>query len=224
MSLILEALRKSEAERQRAQAPGLHAPAPVHRPAAARPGWGPWVAVALGAALLGGTWWVNRPAPVPDATPAAVVAEAPPAGSESAAGPARMPVESAPPAAIEAPPPPLVVAPAEPVRPTLPPAPPAAAPEPVAPPDPPVAAAPAPAATEALPGLASLSTAERAALPPLKVSMHVWAADPARRFAIVDGNRVGEGGVLGGGIVAAIRTDGVVLELADGRRVLLARP
>jgi general secretion pathway protein B len=74
-----------------------------------------------------------------------------------------------------------------------------------------------------LPGLASLSTAERAALPPLKVSMHVWAADPARRFAIVDGQRVGEGGLLAGGTVAEIRPDGVVLEL-QGRRLLLARP
>jgi general secretion pathway protein B len=81
----------------------------------------------------------------------------------------------------------------------------------------------APPASEALPGLASLSTAERAALPPLKVSMHVWAADPARRFAIVDGQRVGEGALLAGGTVAEIRPDGVVLEI-QGRRLLLARP
>jgi general secretion pathway protein B len=51
----------------------------------------------------------------------------------------------------------------------------------------------------------------------------VWSPEPARRFAIVDGQRVGEGALLAGGIVAEIRPDGVVLEM-DGRRVLLARP
>jgi general secretion pathway protein B len=53
--------------------------------------------------------------------------------------------------------------------------------------------------------------------------MFVWSPEPARRFAIVDGNRVGEGALLAGGTVAEIRPDGVVLEL-QGRRLLLARP
>jgi general secretion pathway protein B len=227
MSLILEALRKSEAERQRAQAPGLHAPAPVHRPPTARPGWGPWVAVLIGAALLAGTWWVNRPAP-PPVTP--TVAAAPPPRTEPAT--ASAPAE---PALVEPPPAPVVPAPqpvpdppadlGEPVEP--PPAPVVVAPEPVAPPppepEPAPAEAPAPPTAEALPTLASLAPAERAALPPLKVSMFVWSQEPARRFAIVDGNRVGEGALLAGGTVAEIRPDGVVLEL-QGRRLLLARP
>ena len=100
------------------------------------------------------------------------------------------------------------------------------APEPVAAtapePTPPPAAEPAPQ-PEYVPTLASLSATERAALPPLKVSMFVWSPEPARRFAIVDGQRIGEGALLAGGTVAEIRSDGVVIELA-GRRLLLPRP
>ena len=52
MSLILEALRKSEAERRRGQVPGLHAErAPASPPArATRPAW-PWLALAIMAVL-----------------------------------------------------------------------------------------------------------------------------------------------------------------------------
>ena len=53
--------------------------------------------------------------------------------------------------------------------------------------------------------------------------MHVYADEPARRFAIVDGQRVGEGALLGSGRVAQIRRDGVVIEV-NGRRVLLPKP
>jgi hypothetical protein len=103
-----------------------------------------------------------------------------------------------------------------------PPAPAPRPPEPIATPDPVPPPAPA-AAPEILPTLASLSPTDREALPPLKVSMFVLSPEPARRFAIVDGNRVGEGALLAGGTVVEIRQDGVVLEL-QGRRVQLARP
>jgi general secretion pathway protein B len=97
-------------------------------------------------------------------------------------------------------------------------------------------AAPAPAAAaidatpvtaapdeDALPTLAILSPGERAALPALKLSMHVWNETPARRFAIVDGQRIVEGAQLGGAVVTQIRRDGVELDV-NGRRVLLPRP
>ena len=71
--------------------------------------------------------------------------------------------------------------------------------------------------------MAVLDAATRGALPPLKLSMHVYADEPARRFAIIDGQRVAEGARLGGGVVAQIRRDGVVIEV-DGRRVLLPKP
>lgn len=59
MSLILEALRKSEAERRRGQVPNLHAErAPAALPArTARPAW-PWLALAILAVLA--TAWVAR--------------------------------------------------------------------------------------------------------------------------------------------------------------------
>ncbi len=77
---------------------------------------------------------------------------------------------------------------------------------------------------EALLPVNDLPTDERAALPALKVSMHVYAEVPADRFMIIDGARVGEGGRIGAHIVLVkIRKDGGVLDI-DGHRVLLPRP
>ena len=59
--------------------------------------------------------------------------------------------------------------------------------------------------------LADLSTADRQQLPPLKMSMHMWGAESPRRFAIIDGNRVGEGDRVGDAVVETIDQDGVVL-------------
>lgn len=80
------------------------------------------------------------------------------------------------------------------------------------------------AASEILPRLADLPAAERNALPALKLSMHVYADDPAQRFVILDGRRQAEGAALADGVVLAeIRRDGLVLD-AHGRRLLLPRP
>ena len=89
-------------------------------------------------------------------------------------------------------------------------------------------ALPAPAPTddsdsESLPSIAVLSASERASLPPLKLSMHVWNSEPGKRFAIIDGQRVTEGSTVGACIIEQIRRDGVVLNIS-GRRVLLPRP
>lgn len=59
--------------------------------------------------------------------------------------------------------------------------------------------------------LSDLSTADRQQLPPLKMSLHMWGAEAGKRFAIIDGNRVGEGDRVGDAVVAAIDQDGVVL-------------
>ena len=61
-----------------------------------------------------------------------------------------------------------------------------------APPSEPVAASKPEPAGDRIESLSDLSTTDRQALPPLKLSMHLWNADPARRFVILDGNRVGE--------------------------------
>src|SRR5205085_11081961 len=87
----------------------------------------------------------------------------------------------------------------------------------------PVAVDDAPATDEpALPTLATLDSATRATLPSLQLSMHVWNPDATRRFAIIDGQRLGEGGKLAGTVVTQIRRDGVVLAI-DGRQFLLPR-
>ena len=71
--------------------------------------------------------------------------------------------------------------------------------------------------------LSDLSAEERKALPPLKLSMHMWNDDPARRFIILDGNRLGEGDRVGNAVITAITSDGAVIDW-NGRRIRLAMP
>jgi general secretion pathway protein B len=215
MSLILDALRKSEAERRRGEAPGLFTalPAPgahVVHPRSNGPAWiaAAIIAVAVAAAAI---WWQRTP---PPSAPVPVVPRTAPA-----------PVVSVP-----MPPPPTPVAAVSPPKPAPPmeakqspeEKPPASLPTP-----PPAPADAAPVADEppleALPTLAALAPDERAALPPLKLSMHVWSEAPNARLAIIDGQRVMEGSAIGESIVAEIRRDGVVLAI-HGHRYLLPRP
>jgi general secretion pathway protein B len=236
MSMILEALRKSEAERQRGRAPGLFV---EQRPAPLRerrvPAWAWALGALLLAVLLAWGWreW-QRPAvvivataepsadAVTEALPTAIAPrmESPPREAGSLAPITLAP--AAPQVAVAPSPAPPAVASAPPA-----PAPPAAmtaprseaigapAPEPVAPPPDPVAY---------LPGLDALSAADRAALPPLKLSMHVYAEAPAQRFVILDGQRLVEGASPASGVVLEeIRRDGLVLSV-NGQRLLLARP
>ena len=75
-----------------------------------------------------------------------------------------------------------------------------------------------------LPRLSELTGDERSHLPALKLSMHVFAEDPAQRFVILDGRRLREGDSPAAGVVLeAIRRDGLVISV-NGRRLLLARP
>lgn len=59
--------------------------------------------------------------------------------------------------------------------------------------------------------LADLAPADRRALPPLRMSMHLFSAAPAERFVILDGQRVGEGDRVGEAVVDEITADGAVL-------------
>lgn len=238
MSLILDALRKSEAERRRGQSPDLYASVPVAAPPRTS-AWRHLPILAGGALVLVAVALMFRPG----GTPANASRDAS-AGSQTPPGPDTSNdtagVDDAPPAFAQRPPSPPPSAPAistRPVRPAASPPPTVAVPvpdarAPASPAAPPVVAAtlpPVPAqapvapAADALPPIAVLSPGERAALPPLKLSMHVWNESPAQRFAIVDGQRVVEGASLGGAVVAEIRRDGVVLDV-NGRRVLLPRP
>jgi general secretion pathway protein B len=218
MSLILEALRKSEAERRRGAAPDLHTELPTS-PVLARstvPGWVLWIlaAAAAIALLLWGAraWWPS--------TPASMVATraATPVSTPTAVKPALPPVSRlSPPPAMVAPPVATAVEPTgKPARPSTPPAelvpPPAVQRAPVATP---VAEAPQP--DDAL-SLSDLTPDERKALPPLKLSMHLWNDDASRRFVILDGNRLREGDRDGDAVITAITTDGVLLDW-NGRRI-----
>ena len=226
MSLILEALRKSEAERKRGQAPGLFSPMPLppsrRRRAPVWPMLTGVIALIVLAVIVMRYWPDSSNSDTPAAVDAPITgqpaASAP--GNASETAPSTMPATAVAPVPTRTAPPPAIV-----------PAPKPAPPAPVvAPPTSPttttatepVVAATEPA-TEYLPSLASLPPDRRAGLPPLKLSMHVWSEQPARRIAIVDGQRVGEGSSLSGAIVAEIRRDGVALEI-DGQRYLLPRP
>ncbi len=57
----------------------------------------------------------------------------------------------------------------------------------------------------------------RQALPTLKLSMHMWNEEPARRFAILDGRRVVEGDRIGEATVTHIEPNGVLLEWRGSR-------
>ena len=280
MSLILEALRKSEAERQRGRAPGLFVEQrAVRGRERAVPAWA-WGLVALLVIVLVAWGWreAQRPvvvtAPAPpldtvveaapsgiaermDAAPAAddtlapmilapgsavtppVVAPAAEPRAEAALGGAA-PVAQVRPEAMseavaaagsarsEADPPPPREAPALAVAGSntnpldLVPAAPRASAAAAAPPA--MTAAPPADAADGLPGLGALPAADRATLPPLKLTMHVFAQDPAQRFVILDGQRLAEGASPATGVVLEeIRRDGLVLSV-NGQRLLLARP
>ncbi|MCZ8318578.1 MAG: general secretion pathway protein GspB [Lysobacteraceae bacterium] len=220
MSLILEALRRSEAQRRRGQAPGLHTPMPtaaVQR----RRGTGPiLLALALAVGVGLGLAWTLVPRPLMT-TPAAANGPAlpPPRLPQSAPLPAPVTPAMAGAGALTR----ELDAPA--VAPTLTPS---QAPAPPAIPVPETAAIPPPSvATESPPeaadDVASLPAALRAALPPLRLSMHVYDDDPERRFAIIDGQRVRDGDLLVPGLrVAAIGRDGVRLDW-QGRALDLRR-
>jgi general secretion pathway protein B len=230
MSLILEALRKSEAERRRGMAPDLHAeqsPLHVTRPAAL-PAWAWWL---LACTFLLAAAWLLRGLLPPQAIPATptpgavttTVATTPP-GEHAATQPR---FRSPPPATIPAARP-AAAAPRQPAAtaadtvpvsagasPAVAAAPLPPAPEPASPAP---SAVPRPAPTDAPLRLSDLSAEERKSLPPLKLSMHLWNPDPAKRFVILDGNRVGEGDRVGDMVVATITADGVELDW-NGRRL-----
>lgn len=281
MSLIAEALRKSEAERRRGQVPSLISleewtPRPRQRATRRGPSFVAGVVVALLAVAGAVAWFLpalreRLAGPPPAPTAAAAVDEtatrpvsAPAATAPASTTPAALPTvdarpsdrvtsvtvaPSAPvavePVAVETPrPPPPTPVPtttttaattpesAPPFRSPAPPpayersSTPAGSPPPaVATPSEPVAGVPAtpPAATEHVPLLAELSDGQRAALPALKLNMHVYARDPSNRFVLVNGNRLAEGESGSDGVrVIEIRPDGVVVD-ARSVRVFLPR-
>ncbi|WP_256645420.1 general secretion pathway protein GspB [Thermomonas paludicola] len=203
MSLILEALRKSEAERRRDSAPDVALELPPAPPRTRRvvPAW-LWPALALALALAGGIVlaalrdWPTAGETAPgsvDATPAPAPAlrdQAPPPPAPAVvprAMPRPSPVVAMPASTLPPPPTPSLQAPPR--------------AQPAAP----------PASDNDAPDIAAT------ALPPVKLSMHMWDADPARRFVILDGQRMGEGDRAGGIEVISIDRKGVLIQ-RNGQR------
>jgi general secretion pathway protein B len=243
MSFILDALRKSEHERQRQLGPSI-AELPVARLAPRVPSW-VWVALAallsLNIALL--AWFLTRdtsaaPQATATAPPPAATVPSPPVAAGAgmttpspqpavATAPAEPPPQPAEPAAVEpSPPAPAVrevrplAAEAEAVLPTSGPAFAAPdAPDPSLLPTPPRPAS----VTAGVPTIDQLPPQATAGLPPLEVNLHIYAAQPAQRAVFINGARYREGDSLPGGAqVREITPDGAVLSYG-GQRFLLPR-
>lgn len=235
MSFILDALRKSEHERQRQAGPPL-AEIPLVRPPASRL---PAAGIAIGVLVLVNVgvlayFLLRSPSP---ATPPA--ASAPSSAQSSAATPAMPPPASMPPASTtpaasptarelrplageasptyDQPPPPQYTAPGPPDPALLPPVRPAQSP----------AAHRSPAATaagdEQIPTINDLTPHATAGLPALNLDLHVYATSAAQRFVFINNHRYLEGNTTPEGvIVERITPDGVILSWR-GMRFLLPR-
>ena len=216
MSFILDALRKSELERQRQSGPSI-AELPIARDDRRMP----WALLAIGALLAvnagGLLFFILRPdKPVVAAvgTTTAPIAAAPIATAPAAAPlPAELPpaTESTP--ADEG----ASIAPGMPEASSPPPA-----PDPTLLPEPSVTYAPAPPSGNP-PSIDELPAQATAGLPELSVDLHIYTDDPAKRAVFINGRRYQRGAVLAEGpTVEEITRDGVVLSY-HGQRFQLPR-
>lgn len=190
MSFILDALRKSDSERQRNQPLGVAAP----QGSGGRRGsgiWIPLVALLIGVNLsLLLVMWImsDNQQPAPPIQPTV---------SEPAA---EQPAVVAPPPPVSAPAP----APQERIRPAAP----VAAPAMPAP-----GPATVPAARDSnLPTMEELVLQNLITIDPLRLDIHVYSDNPAERFVFINMNRYDEGQTLNEGpMLVAINPAGVVL-------------
>jgi general secretion pathway protein B len=214
MSFILDALRKSEHERQRSALPGL-SQVPLATPPAQLPRWALVVigVLAAGVLVLGGAWWQSTWAPT-ETTAAAPMIErsvelpppaaaftpprlTPPAPSQSA--PARPPIED------------NLATPNQTALATAAGASPEAAESSFA----------ATANQPALPSPAALA-AEGIAIPTLRLELHAFSAQPRDRFVFINGRKYVEGDRLAEGPqLVSIEPTGAVLT-QYGQKFLLA--
>jgi general secretion pathway protein B len=214
VSFILDALRKSEHERQQSAVPGL-SQVPLATPQPQLPRWAVVVMGVLAAVVLVVTaaWWqstrgaseldarsptverrIELPTPPPSGSPQAAPSRAAPADAlapsrepslEAAAGGATAPAATSP-------------APTAPARLDL------------------------PADAAALPSAAMLA-AEGVPLPSLRLELHAFSAEPRDRFVFINGRKYVEGErLVEGPQVVSIAPTGAVLAHA-GRRFLLVQ-
>jgi general secretion pathway protein B len=212
MSFILDALRKSEHERQRSEVPGL-SQVPLATPQPQLPRWALAVigVLVVTVVALGAAWWQSMRAPA-DGTAAAPAVERsvelplPPSRSAAPqqAAPSRPLSEEAEALSLA-----TAAASASPGAET-------GAPALAAPPQ-----ADAPSAP-ALPSPAALA-AEGVLLPSLRLELHAFSAQPRERFVFINGRKYVEGDRLAEGPqVVSIEPTGAVLA-HSGRRFMLVQ-
>lgn len=207
MSYILEALKKSQAERQLGELPSIHAPqVQLHDGAASASARRTPVWLALGgvavtvaaALLLWQPWQADAAAPAAAAVVPAVLAQAVPAPLPVAAPPAA--VAPAPVAAFV--PPAATAAPVHHARPVAEPkqetpgqavSPPVAAPAPAVP--------PTPSVEESVPGMRDLPEPIQRQIPAIAIGGYIYSKNPADRLLLIDKVLRHEGEELAPGLV-----------------------
>jgi general secretion pathway protein B len=237
MSFILDALKKSESDRQRQSGPALFE-VKVAPPRARLPLWAVAIALLLAVNLVIVAWMLLRRSGA-HAETALTAAPAAPA-APAVAPPPQVPATTAAPAAAAAVPAgaPVSLAPATATTPSAAPvaAPATGAPEgesaedlaPAA--DAPAAPAPATLSTHVRRGTADgvplyqdWAATPGTHVPQLRLDLHVYAARPEERFAMINMKKVHEGDPLPEGVrVESITPEGVVLSYS-GSRFLLPR-
>jgi general secretion pathway protein B len=244
MSFILDALKKSESERQRQSGPGVFQPR-IASPRARFPVWAIALGLLLGVNLLILIWVMTRPdtTPVAATNPAATAPASAATAGATSAGAAAPAVTGAASTGAAAPAtrfnPPLIVDPAltevEPGAGET-----AGAPRPgpatgtpfnpndYVPAQPAAAGATTPLGTDAATRGGGSNYASRDALvargqnvPEVALSLHVYDPDPAKRFVFVNGQRGSDGDSLPSGLrIEQIVPEGAVLSW-NGNRFLV---
>lgn len=231
MSYILDALRRADGERQRhvPRTPEL-TPGPA-RPTAARAAPWPVIGVVATVVLAAAVAWFWIAADAPTGPAGADLPTTPARPQQVTAMPTTAPPTAPAPALPEAPPAPAALAPAPRAGAviaavTIP------APERTKTPEtagnqrPPPASVPAadpPSPGGTVPAWRDLPPAQRQALPHPRLDVHVHAADPARRFVMIELQKYREGDTLpNGGVLERIDAEGVVLDYR-GQRYTLPR-
>lgn len=225
MSFILDALKKSEAERRQGEVPRLQSE-PFSPQPRRRPLWPLLLALAL---LLNGAvfgWWLLsrgvKPAPVVAAAAGRTAASEPAGSTAEAAAPAPPAEPEVITVVVGGPPVPSAAAgpaPAKAVEKGTPA--PRADPPPAAPARPKAASA-APAA-DAYPPLTELPGNVRAGLPALDLQLHFFTPVPERRLVRLNGHNLREGDRSGEGLsIVEVTPDGVKLAHGGARFFLPA--
>lgn len=196
MSLILDALKKSEQERRRERGPDLqtiHQVTPLAVPVRGkRVGW--LVLLVINVAVLG-IWWLQRPS-TPSVSQVASAPSLAPASVASSNAPVEqtLPTPAPAPAAGEA------VSQYTRIEPQA------------------VAATPKVKSTAVIEEFADLAPDVRATLPAMTFSFHVYSENPQSRTIIINNQRLREGDEVGSGVrLEQITEDGVILAMDQHR-------